>query len=181
MSVALLLLLRAGDSSAMCFAEAGARYSLPPQLLCAVAACESNLRPEAMNRSHEARTGTVDIGLMQINSSHLPWLRKHGISEDGLMDACTNVHVGAYILASNLQRYGDTWEAVGAYNAACSQLKGEKCLEARSRYAWCVHSKLARCASLGSAPPVTATPRAGRSPGIAAISLAEESAAAPIE
>jgi Transglycosylase SLT domain len=133
-------------ASAACFNEAAARYGVSPQLLCAVARCESDMRPDAVNRSHVARTGTVDVGLMQINSGHLSWLRQYGITEQHLLDACTNVQVGAYILAEKMQRYGNTWEAVGAYNAACTQLKGDKCTEARTKYAWCVHRRLAQCA-----------------------------------
>jgi hypothetical protein len=31
---------------------------------------------------------------------------------------------------------GNTWEALGAYNAACTQLKGADCQKARTTYAW---------------------------------------------
>lgn len=137
-------------ASAACFNEAAARYGVSPQLLCAVARCESDMRPDAVNRSHVARTGTVDYGLMQINSGHLPWLKQFGITEQHLLDACTNVQVGAYILAEKMQRHGNSWEAVGAYNAACTQLKGEKCTEARTKYAWCVHRRFAQCADPSS-------------------------------
>jgi Transglycosylase SLT domain len=145
-ALAFVLLTVSLAASAACFNEAAARYGVSPQLLCAVARCESDMRPDAVNRSHVARTGTVDVGLMQINSGHLPWLKQYGITEQHLLDACTNVQVGAYILAEKMQRYGNTWEAVGAYNAACTQLKGDKCTEARTKYAWCVHRRLAQCA-----------------------------------
>lgn len=163
-------------AAAACFDDAAARYGVSPQLLCAVATCESGLRADAVNETHRARTGTVDYGLMQINSGHLPWLRQYGITQQHLMDACTNVQVGAYILAEKLQRYGNTWEAVGAYNAACTQLKGDKCVEARSKYAWCVQRRLAQCADpavqaarvnrsrapvTAAAPAVAATAAAG--------------------
>ena len=41
---------------------------------------------------------SVDIGLMQINSQ---WLPKLGVSAPALLDPCTNVRVGAAILATN--------------------------------------------------------------------------------
>jgi soluble lytic murein transglycosylase-like protein len=80
------------------------------------------------------RNGSRDIGLMQINSSWLPTLARHGINEHHLFDACTSIHVGAWILAGNVSRLGYTWEAVGAYNARSAPL--------RRAYAHKVHREL---------------------------------------
>ncbi|MEK8087657.1 lytic transglycosylase domain-containing protein [Aquabacterium sp. A3] len=125
-----------------CWDEAAQRYGVSSQLLYAVAKVESHLNPKALNLSHRQRTGSYDIGLMQINSSNLPALARFGISESDLYSPCTNIHVGAWLLAQTLARQGLSWDGVGAYNAACTQLKGTACLNARRRYAWKVYRQL---------------------------------------
>lgn len=92
------------------------KFSVNPYMLYAIATTESGLRPNIVSAKNA--NGTYDIGLMQINSSWLPTLRRHGITEASLKDPCTNLEVGAWILASNMQRHGNTWKAVGAYNAS---------------------------------------------------------------
>lgn len=153
-----------------CWSDAERLYGVSSHLLFAVARVESNLQPGAMNQSHRARNGSYDIGLMQINSSHLPKLASLGISENDLLEPCTNIKVGAWLLADSFARRGVSWDAVGAYNAACTQLKGDDCTAARSRYAWLVYRRLPRDSAnprSRQAAPANETPAASPAPATA--------------
>ena len=92
-------MLAATVQAANCWDLAAQRYGIAADLLVAVAHVESNLNASAVNRSHLQRTGSYDIGLMQINSRHLPLLARYGIREADLYDACTNLQVGAWLLS----------------------------------------------------------------------------------
>ena len=103
-----------------CWDDAAQRYQVSSALLYAIARTESGLNPLAIGRNGN---GSRDIGLMQINSAWLPTLAAHGINERELFEPCTNIQVGAWILAGNVSRLGYTWDAVGAYNATRPALR----------------------------------------------------------
>lgn len=154
---AILLAIPGGWAWADCFAHHAARFGLEPELLRAIALVESGGRPQAVNGAHQSRTGTRDLGLMQINSAWLPRLRRHGIQEQDLFEPCTSIEVGAWVLSDLVERHGNTWDAVGAYNAACTQLKGAACIKARARYTWLVHQRLKHLRAAAGNPTTAAT------------------------
>jgi len=98
-----------------CFIQAGNLYGVHPNVLWAIAKVESNFNPKALNKN---KNGTYDIGLMQINSSWIPELKKSGMFDHRwLWNPCYNIYVGAWILNKCIQKYGNTWQAIGCYNA----------------------------------------------------------------
>lgn len=133
----LVLALFCQQAHAFCFVEAGKTYGVDPTLLKAIAKVESSWRADALNKN----SNSVDIGVMQINSS---WLTKEpfkglGYRKEHLFEPCTNVMVGAWVLASNFKSYGYSWEAVGAYNASCRNVNEMVCMRVRNAYAWKVY------------------------------------------
>lgn len=110
-----LALFAPGFAHATCWLEAGKQYGVETALLKAIAWQESRGYPTAVGP--KLPDGNVALGLMQINTIHLPALAKYGITREHLFDACTSQKVGAWVLADCIQRFGATWKAVGCYYA----------------------------------------------------------------
>ena len=105
-------------SALACIEQASQKFQVPAALLFAIAEQESGHNPRALNIN---ANGSRDIGLMQINSSWLPTLRRHGLSEQDLWDPCVNTMVAAWLLADNFRRWGYTYRALGAYHSPDNQ------------------------------------------------------------
>ncbi|MEX1841657.1 transglycosylase SLT domain-containing protein [Enterobacter cloacae] len=111
------------STHATCWIQAGQRYRIEPELLQAIAITESSLDSKAL---HQNNDGSYDIGLMQINSKHLKHLEKYNITKDKLLNSpCLSVMTGAWILSGFIQKYGYSWEAIGAYNAGGSENRAQ--------------------------------------------------------
>ncbi|KVC39107.1 BapC protein [Burkholderia pseudomultivorans] len=108
------------SAHADCFDEAAKYQKVNPLILRAIAWQESRNRPTALNKN---TNGSVDYGLMQINSIHLPALSRYGIDRDTLMEPCKNVYIAAWHLRQKMNRYGNTWQAVGAYHSETPSLR----------------------------------------------------------
>ena len=105
-----------------CFSAAAAYQSVNPLILRAIAWQESHDNVSAM---HKNRNGSIDYGLMQINSIHLPALAQYGISSNKLMDPCSNVYIAALHLRRQMDKYGNSWAAVGAYHSETPALRDQ--------------------------------------------------------
>lgn len=116
-----------------CVEEAAKRFDHNPNLLRALIEVESSGKCQRVHPKNA--DGSYDIGCMGINTRWLPLLqKKFGLTEQDLYDPCTNINIGAWVLAKNIRGFGNNWRAVGAYNA-----KNEN---KRIEYVWKVNAKL---------------------------------------
>lgn len=99
---------------AWCFEEAGARYGASPILLRAIASHESRFNEKLILQN---KNGSVDVGVMGINSLWFKELSKFGVQPESLLNACTNIMAGAWILSLAVKKHGMTWKAIGVYHS----------------------------------------------------------------
>lgn len=95
------------------FIKYGKKYNISPLTLWAIAKTESNFNIYAVNKN---KNGTYDIGLMQINTVHLPTLKKFGITYEMLYNPEISIDVGGWVLANCIKKHGNTWKAINCYN-----------------------------------------------------------------
>ncbi|MGU7774228.1 lytic transglycosylase domain-containing protein [Burkholderia sp. MR1-5-21] len=110
---------QSGDA---CFERAGGYQGVNPNILRAIAWYESKGNPGAVHRNAD---GSIDIGQTQINSVHFGELRRYGVLPGALRDACVNIFVAAWMLKQKMVRYGNTWQAIGAYHSETPRLRDE--------------------------------------------------------
>lgn len=103
-----------------CFDDAATYHHVNADVLRAIAWEESNNRADARRTN---TNGSVDYGLMQINSVHLDTLARFGIGTEDLMVACKSVYIAAWHLQRQMAKYGNTWAAIGAYHSATPALR----------------------------------------------------------
>jgi soluble lytic murein transglycosylase-like protein len=89
-----------------------AQYNVPSYLVVAIVECESNWNPHAI---HINKDGTVDQGIMQLNSS---WWQ-----DDLWYEPFINIHAGVQHLVA-LRELTDSWyQATIAYNCGIARIK----------------------------------------------------------
>lgn len=118
-----------------CVAQAGTRYVLSPRILEALVYVEAKGNPYAVSvningKGHSqgilsltdarrvvsklwAEGKNFDVGMAQINSQHA---KTYGLHPVVFLDPCVNLYWAAFILRQQVNRFHETWEAVGHYN-----------------------------------------------------------------
>lgn len=85
-----------------CVYSAAKYYNVPVALVVNIL----NVENGRVGKSLFNKNGTRDLGPMCINSIHLPYLSRFGISEAILRDnGCVNIYVGTWFLHKNIKEY----------------------------------------------------------------------------
>lgn len=100
------------QNDTFCFNQAGEMYNVSPVVLWAISKVESNFNNVAINYNNNGYG--YDYCHMQINSR---WYASLKHVWNNLSDPCFCTKVGAWILSQCIQKYGNTWDAIGCYNA----------------------------------------------------------------
>lgn len=97
-----------------CIAQAAAHYRAHPDIIRAVIGTEGG----TTGKISKNKDGSFDMGLMQINSVHLPELARYGITQEMLVgNECLNIMIGTYLLQKNILLSNDFWHGVGSYHS----------------------------------------------------------------
>ena len=97
-----------------CIDDAANYHRVHPFVLRAIAFQESRMKPSVVSHNTD---GSVDFGMMGINSVHLSELGRLGVTSHQLLDPCINAYVAAWYLRQKMDKYGNTWRAVAAYHS----------------------------------------------------------------
>ena len=97
-------------------------FRLPIELLHAIAKTEGG-KTGTVSRN---RNGSVDMGVMQVNSIHLSsaphkFLSRGITAQQLINDDCVNIAAGASILRYEIDRAKDFWSGVASYHSKTPQ------------------------------------------------------------
>jgi soluble lytic murein transglycosylase-like protein len=111
-----------------CINKAAIEYNIPAKLLIALLQAERGKVGQLIKN----KNGSYDIGPAQINSSWLPVLKMHGITQAEVQfDPCINIKVGAWIAAKAIASENNLLSGIGDYNSHTRQYNQSYCQKIR--------------------------------------------------
>lgn len=104
-----------------CWSLSAQKHKIDPLLLMAYGTVESSLRGGIESRN---TNGSYDLGIMQINTIHLPYFKKMGYSRSDLKnDNCKNIMAAGYLVKDSFRRYGYNINGIGGYHSNTPHLR----------------------------------------------------------
>jgi len=97
-----------------CINHAAIAYHVPATLILSIMKAENGKNGEAIKN----KNGTVDYGVMGINSIWLPKVMAYGYTKEDLQfNACKNVAVGTWIISQNMANNEPLWKSIANYHS----------------------------------------------------------------
>ena len=97
-----------------CINRSAIIYHVPATVILSVLKNENGRNGDAIKN----KNGSIDYGVMQINSIWLPKIAGYGYSRDDLQyNACKNVEVGTWILSQSISKGKNLWSGIGDYHS----------------------------------------------------------------
>ncbi len=109
-----------------CFQMASRYHHVDTGVLRAISIRENSKCDQTIARNSN---NSVDVGCMQINSIHFSELARYGIAPADLTNQCKNIFVGAWHYRKKINKWGNTWQAVGAYHSETPGLRDQYAAE----------------------------------------------------
>lgn len=85
------------------------KFYLPIGIMEKIAKIESDKNINCVNYN---KNGTIDYGIMQINSIHLKELEKFGITKNNIMNPEVNIFAGAYLIKKAIIKDGENLTSI---------------------------------------------------------------------
>lgn len=104
-----------------CWDYAASKFNLDPWLLFAIGSVESSFNEGISSKNSN---NTYDLGLMQINSIHIPYFQRMGLNRNDLQnDTCKNIIAAAHLLRQSINKYGYNIDGIGGYHSNTPRLR----------------------------------------------------------
>ena len=98
-----------------CIEKSSKKYNIPIIMLEMIV---NKLEKGKKGMKNINKNGSYDMGIMQINSIHLPQLKKFNIDETELINNnCVNIDVGAWILAKEIRKNNSYALGLASYHS----------------------------------------------------------------
>jgi soluble lytic murein transglycosylase-like protein len=100
------------DVAVDCINSAAIAYHVPVKIILAVMKQEGGKNAQAVRN----KNGTIDYGILQINSIWLPKIAAYGYTKEDIQyNACKNISVGVWILSKSIANGKNVWSGIGNY------------------------------------------------------------------
>lgn len=105
-----------------CVAQSAVYFKIHPRIILSIADVEGGKNGSYVKN----KNGTHDMGIMQINTIHLPEIQQEypQITESRIVnDTCVNVYLSAKILYKKMKGKYSFWEGVGNYHSKTPHIR----------------------------------------------------------